>query len=902
MRAWRLLAVLVTLLIPGAFSFAQTESCGTITGPVFSDSYRDTIVVVAYENCADPFQATTPEESPFTFSIKGNQIEQGETVTVESGGTDDYSFMKRFFDPIEDAVRSAEPFLYKKTGNDYTFINTPSVPVESDYRQLAEEFFSDGVDFEQYITAIMYREGTYVFATEEEDGLFYDYQEYVRENFVPVFPKLTAGEYTLVWPEFIFGLSYRPSWKRLLDVFIQTAYAQSNPPTNIFVTPFTVEEEVVTPAGASSVLFLPGIQASRLYKDGLLGTEDQLWEPNFDQDVRQLALTTSGSSINDIYTRDVVDEVVLPKIGGNIYKGFLSYLGDLKSTNLIKDFRPFAYDWRFSVTDIVFSGTRYKNEIKGVIDELEDLAESSFSGKVTIVAHSNGGLLAKAMIIELERLGKEDLVDNVIFIGTPHLGTPKALGTILHGYDQQKLGGAVIDDKTAREIINNMPGAYALLPSEKYVQISTKPVITFTDSSVTAAMRSRYGATIDSLTEYSDFLNGAEGRTSVYDNISAPYVTNQAILSDALASHRERLDNWVPPANISVHNIVGVGLKTVNALEYREFIERTECSTNFFGQTTCNDPERYIRPYAHFTQYGDETVTSLSAEGVAGKTYYFDFDEYDSNTISLGLESHADFTEIEQIQELVRDIVASTTDPIDYISAKRPTFTQEYTVTTIDSPVRLVATDSTGKRTGVIIVNGQAEVVKEIPGSEYIEFAGAKYLITPRSSIITTSLFGEAYGSYTLTTATLKENDTQVVDTRLSDATTTPQMEAQFTSQNGSSSSLKTDLNGDGTIDTETTLSGVVIQKPVVTFATLRQEIQSLKLAKLREAPLLLLVGVAEASAQKTTNRKLFVALARETLLSLSRLVAQYEKQRWISSAQSQALQNTITLLRATIK
>ena len=56
---------------------------------------------------------------------------------------------------------------------------------------------------------------------------------------------------------------------------------------------FVAQTETVDPQplGASSVLFLPGIQASRLYTDGILGSEDRLWESVFENDLRQLAMT-----------------------------------------------------------------------------------------------------------------------------------------------------------------------------------------------------------------------------------------------------------------------------------------------------------------------------------------------------------------------------------------------------------------------------------------------------------------------------------------------------------------------------------------------------------------------------------------------------------------------------------
>ena len=43
------------------------------------------------------------------------------------------------------------------------------------------------------------------------------------------------------------------------------------------------------------------------------------------------------------------------------------------------------------------------------------MASSSQTGKVNIVTHSNGGLIAKALINKLKKLGKENLIDKKIW-------------------------------------------------------------------------------------------------------------------------------------------------------------------------------------------------------------------------------------------------------------------------------------------------------------------------------------------------------------------------------------------------------------------------------------------------------------------------------------------------------
>ena len=89
------------------------------------------------------------------------------------------------------------------------------------------------------------------------------------------------------------------------------------------------------------------------------------------------------------------------------------------------------------------------------------MAENSPTGKVSIVAHSNGGLVTRNLLKYLEETNHSLLekIDKVIFVGSPLLGTPKTVGELLHG--------TTAADGTVRDVEENMPGVYGLLPSRK---------------------------------------------------------------------------------------------------------------------------------------------------------------------------------------------------------------------------------------------------------------------------------------------------------------------------------------------------------------------------------------------------------------------------------------------------
>ncbi|MDH4330268.1 MAG: right-handed parallel beta-helix repeat-containing protein, partial [Candidatus Moranbacteria bacterium] len=184
-------------------------------------------------------------------------------------------------------------------------------------------------------------------------------------------------------------------------------------------------------SGNSNILFIPGIQASRLYKMHS-HDEDQLWEPtNHNEDVKDLYLDENGNSIKTgIYTRDVIDEAY----GFNIYKGFMSFLDDMKEEKTINNWEALPYDWRYSPERVIRDGIAMDDgTLVNPVSKLESLAASADNGKVTIISHSNGGIFAKLLVSELEERGREDLVERIIFVATPQAGTPKALAGLLHG-------------------------------------------------------------------------------------------------------------------------------------------------------------------------------------------------------------------------------------------------------------------------------------------------------------------------------------------------------------------------------------------------------------------------------------------------------------------------------------
>ena len=85
-RTWKRTMLLGIAILLWAFfaplTFAQTLPCGSISGPeaLFEPGGDyDTIVTVAIEDCADPFNVTIDPPSIYSLEINGVEVENGDT-------------------------------------------------------------------------------------------------------------------------------------------------------------------------------------------------------------------------------------------------------------------------------------------------------------------------------------------------------------------------------------------------------------------------------------------------------------------------------------------------------------------------------------------------------------------------------------------------------------------------------------------------------------------------------------------------------------------------------------------------------------------------------------------------------------------------------------------------------
>ncbi len=275
--------------------------------------------------------------------------------------------------------------------------------------------------------------------------------------------------------------------------------------------------------------------------------------------------------------------------GEDIYESMIRYLEKLEGVN------PYfhAYDWRKNVYDWQQPRDPATIDLDALVDSA--LKETN-SNKVTLLAHSMGGLLARAYIDDPALAAK---ISRVVTLGTPYWGAPKAWLPLVHGVQNPTLGlsdvsgyselkelyaNFLLGREGAKELSRNMGGLYRLLPSEEYTGRHTWLFV----------------GSKNALGEGRGVWIGRDAG-SVQQHIGEPPINgNTSLVSAAYFSHREI--NGFETNGVDYRVIVGTGLPTVV-----KFLEDTKFADSDVGIRLGN---------------GDKTVPVSSAvQGEIGGPY-----------------------------------------------------------------------------------------------------------------------------------------------------------------------------------------------------------------------------------------------------------------------------------------
>jgi hypothetical protein len=574
--------------------------------------------------------------------------------------------------------------------------------------------------------------------------------------------------------------------------------------------------------GYSNVAFLPGLEASRLYRaaiDPTYGTPTKvrLWEPPLVlQDNSQLYLNASGTpKRSDIFTEDVVDEVD-QFAGANIYESFIDSMDDLVDDGTIRAWKPLPYDWRFDVRDIVNRPIALESGSYSMTEEIWKLAESSDTGKVTLIAHSNGGLVSKVLARELGTDAPK-LLDQMILVASPQAGTPQAIGAILHGYNQglpKDWLPLLMTSAEARDMAVNMPSAYGLLPFAGYFSSVGDPVITFDNDPLLAPWRAKYGIEIHSAETLHNFLaDQTRASMPVTEETKNPIIANETLLNSAEVLHDTVLDTWTPPEGITLTQIAGWGEDTLSKIVYYQGI-KTVCANPGLYSTCASTPA--LEYSMKEVLDGDGTVVVPSALWTSGEgRYWVDLGDYNRFIHGNISRKHADILEIPELREFIKSTIIRDNSAVlpRYIFSQTPPNpdSEKQLRFTLHSPLTLDLYDNLGNHTGISTTTGARE--ENIPGSRYRTFGELKYISVPAfaeassgepsSTTLTLAMNGYATGSFTLDMEEVV-GDTVTASTTFAGIPSSVGTVATITIPDGNianSSALSVDENGDGTAD-----------------------------------------------------------------------------------------------------
>lgn len=251
-------------------------------------------------------------------------------------------------------------------------------------------------------------------------------------------------------------------------------------------------ETQAIPQPKKIIIFIPGFAGTELYEDQ--AKTDLIWIDYFESNKLNfsnslyygLPLGWPGSKkFENIPQWDWLGTGNLEE-DMNFYKGFADNFN--RNSEYILD--VFPYDWRKSNAD---NAVRLKEKIDQALSDNPDV------GKVNIVAHSMGGIIAKKYILDHKNNTR---VDKLITLGTPFFGAPYALQTLLEGY---KYNGISLLGKSD---IRTIPSLFELLPSKLYFNLN--------NTSYVGSEKSTKKVTPWTFSETSDFIRDNLDNNNLY--------------------------------------------------------------------------------------------------------------------------------------------------------------------------------------------------------------------------------------------------------------------------------------------------------------------------------------------------------------------------------------------------
>jgi pimeloyl-ACP methyl ester carboxylesterase len=305
------------------------------------------------------------------------------------------------------------------------------------------------------------------------------------------------------------------------------------------------------------IIFIPGMAGSTLDIGGAgnawpgsLSTNDEAFKvltlkddgKNPANGPRVVATGTVRYGAGDVYNAGLglLDLQMFP-----IYQGFYDYMEkqgyklDVNPTG--KVFFDFPYDFRQDNRNWT---TLLDNKVNAVL-------KKTSADKVILVGHSMGGLQARLYMKDANRAKK---VASVIFMGTPHQGSPMAFYAFTEGYN---FGNSKLSDERMWEIAGNWAGGYQLLPSYPFIIDADDP------AKGPVGLEAMLHENWISTQEYEQYKAAKKAGKKYTINKGFP---NDKFASDSLVFHNQLGDSVDKYPGVKYYMIRGTDQKTVEYL------------------------------------------------------------------------------------------------------------------------------------------------------------------------------------------------------------------------------------------------------------------------------------------------------------------------------------------------
>ncbi|MFA9496782.1 MAG: alpha/beta fold hydrolase, partial [Candidatus Bathyarchaeota archaeon] len=422
-----------------------------------------------------------------------------------------------------------------------------------------------------------------------------------------------------------------------------------------------------------------------------------------------LALDDEGKSDVDIKAPDIIRKVLEH---ADVYSSFVEAVygwGYEENT----DFFVFPYDWRLNNYD----------HVEALDDLIDKALASTGQKKAVLVAHSMGGLVARAYMDQKHT----EKVDSFITMGTPHLGAVKPYYAFLSGYnfDNDLAGNSLM-----KVVIQNCPAAYQIMPWKPFISGPSQVV---PGSKVEWSLEEAYGVKY-----HSTYL---EPRTELFylDANDWEWFLNPVMVDEARV-FRNSLGTSAP-IGIHTYTIIGQGIATLSSYTARE--PTTWESLGYTGIKKA-DGSRWVLEPDLMKDFGDgdSTVPIWSSSGLQNdKKFYIQ----DLPGISA---AHGALPANSIVQALIKDII--TGEEVDVSGYPKVEFNDLVGKAgfEIHSSANLHIYDSEGNHLGV---NENGSIDESIPGATMIAMDGYEYcsILNPDDSY-DIEVVGFENGNFTL--------------------------------------------------------------------------------------------------------------------------------------------------------